>query len=328
MNNRKDITDSIMEKIEKEAIHPKPRWEFLLKDYVVWSVGVAALFVGSIAVSTVLFALNNADWALSQRLSDSMFSHIIRFFPFLWILLLSVFMLLAVYQIQHTKHGYRYPLTWLVFFNVCASGTVGFGLYQFGIAHIIDTQTAQWLPMYQSIEQRREALWVRPDGGLLAGIVLGTTTDGAFELQDFSGAKWKIVTPRLQPVDLIILSSADEVGLIGNKTGTSTFEACGIRPWGVAGEYGQLRSLMRENMRQRFAATILGDNDAGQPPPPPLPPAKEGGVMLDGDDSGRMRGPSVVRLRLKEHGFGEKNLSDLSTVLCDKAAASSRDDGD
>lgn len=303
---KKDIADSIMEKIEKEAIAPKPRWEFLLKNYLIWAVGFLALLVGGIATSSVIFAFRNGDWALYRRLSGGLLPHIFAVLPAVWLVLLVVFVALAIYQIQHTKRGYRYPLSLILGAIVMVSWLLGFWIYAFGYAYLIDTHVGRIFPAYRGLEERREERWNRPEEGIIAGVVIGTTTDTVYSIRAFSGEVWEVSIDRLEAFDAIVLSSANEVGIVGNKTGTSTFEACAVRPWGIAGEHERMREEMRALMRENG-----------------IVPPQEGMPTSSMPHMGP-RGPEVLRLRLKEQGLDERNLDDLRTIMCERVATGSQ----
>ncbi|MCK5027589.1 MAG: hypothetical protein KAS07_04165 [Candidatus Pacebacteria bacterium] len=318
MKNKKNITDSIMDKIVEEKIVPKARWEFLLKNYLVWFVGVIAALVGGVATSGVIFVFRNSDWVMYRRLSGSFFDHTLTFMPLLWLILLAGFVYLAICQMKHTKRGYKYPIVLLVAVNIFVSGVLGVTLYGVGYAHVLDTQAGRVLPLYKAVEERREELWVQPERGLLAGIVLGTTTD-AFLLQDYLGDKWEVSRELLGQIDDLVLLHVDEVGIVGNKTGTSSFEACAVRPWDMAGEYPKLREERKQN---RLENTGYRNN---LPMIEKLPPPQIiRGPMREDLSLGRRSGKDILQTQLRQKGFGEGRLQDLREIVCERATTTSQ----
>ncbi|MCK5096351.1 MAG: hypothetical protein KAR24_03290 [Candidatus Pacebacteria bacterium] len=316
MKDRKDIADSIMEKIERESIKPKPRWEFLLKNYSIWFTGILAVVVGSVATSSIIFAIRNADWFLYRRLSDSFLIHVFKVMPFLWIGFLVLFVLIAIYQIKHTKRGYKYSLAIIVLGNIFVSMILGSVLYVFGFGHLIDVYAGRFVPSYQAIEERREEMWTQPENGLLAGIVLGTSTKDVL-LQDFAGGTWNITMDKLKPVDVIILSLAQEVAVVGNVISTSTFEACAVRPWNIFGEHAPMRKARHKEMieqgRRRWESEFF-END--------VPGSRNPDEFID---KVLMRGGDVLKEGLRQGGYGERNLFDLRSIECDEVASSSQE---
>ena len=320
MKDKKDIASSIMEKIEDGAIKPRPRWEFLLKNYSIWFMGILAVVVGSVATSSIIFAIRNADWFLYRRLSDSFLIHVFKVMPFLWIGFLVLFVLIAIYQIKHTKRGYKYSLAIIVLGNIVVSMILGSVLYVFGFGHLIDVYAGRFVPSYQAIEERREEMWTQPENGLLAGIVLGTSTKDVL-LQDFAGGTWNIATDRLEPVDMMILSLAQEVAVVGNVISTSTFEACAVRPWNIFGEHASMRKARRKEMieqgrRGREIEFLKGEA-------PVFQSLEEFIEMHNKEGIHGMRGGDVLREGLRQGGYGERNLFDLRSIECDEVIATS-----
>ncbi len=318
MKNNKNIADSIMDKIAEEKIVPRARWEFLMKNYLVWVVGIVAAIVGGVATSGVIFVFRNSDWVMYRRLSGSFFDHTLSFLPFLWIVLLAGFVYLAIYQMKHTKRGYKYPIILLVIANIFISGVLGTILYGVGYAHILDTHASRVLPLYKAVEEKREALWVQPEKGLLAGIVLSTTTD-AFFLQDYLGETWEVSGERLGEIDSLVLLYVDEVGIVGNKTGTSTFEACAVRSWNIAGEHSRLREEMRQKRTGR-AEYRNGLTTIEKLPPLQVIKAP----VRNGSSLGRGLGKDDLRIHLRQQGLDDRGLQGLREIVCERATTTSQ----
>jgi len=315
MKDKHTLMDSVMEQIEKKEVIPKPRWEFLLKNYSMWAVGGIALLLGAVATSSALFVLRNGDWFLLQRLSGSLLGHSVSVIPFLWIVLLIIFILLAMYQMKHTQRGYRYSFA-IIVGNVIASILLGIVMYVFGLGYVADTFVGRVLPLYSPFEERREQMWTQPENGLLSGTVLGTSSDSMYEMQDFLGKVWSISTDKIDSVDIFILNQADEVGIIGNKIGTSTFEACAVRPWNIEGVHEKLRERMQDEMMQRglldkqpahieSARSIIKSQDELSAKNPPMQGFERG------------HGQGFIKEQLLMKGYGERNISELRSIECE-----------
>ena len=65
---KKSISKKILQKIRKEQIKPKPKWEFLLKNYVFWGAFILSIIVGGLASSVAIFRLVNNDWDIMHKL--------------------------------------------------------------------------------------------------------------------------------------------------------------------------------------------------------------------------------------------------------------------
>jgi len=56
-----EVTKNTLQKIKKENIKPIPKWQFLLKDSLVWGLFVLNLILGSIGFAIALYLLTNND---------------------------------------------------------------------------------------------------------------------------------------------------------------------------------------------------------------------------------------------------------------------------
>jgi len=87
--NKENLKNKILEEIKEKDISPKPRWQFLLKDYCIWVLGGISIFIGGIAFSLIVFVLMNSDWESYRYLSNGFFEHLVKMAPYLWIMVLS-----------------------------------------------------------------------------------------------------------------------------------------------------------------------------------------------------------------------------------------------
>jgi hypothetical protein len=320
MNDKHTIADSVMEQIEKDAITPKPRWEFLLKNYSMWALGGFALLVGAVAISSALFVVRNTDWSVRRELNDGVMQHIIEITPVLWILVLGAFVLLAMYQMKHTERGYKYSL-YIIVGNIAASVLLGVGMYVWGYGYIVDTYAGRYIPMYQGFEEKREVLWNQPESGLLAGVVLGTTTTGMYQIEDFSGKVWDVTTTNISDIDMVILDMVREVGLVGVRVGADTFEACMIRPWNIRGVHDGIRESMRAEVVYRSGSGKNMQLDAVERISP------DGEVFMStrieqGMGMGRVSGRREIMNRMRELGYDERNIFDVRSINCEGGTSS------
>ena len=59
MNNI--LSEKIIEEIKRQGIKPRPRWQFLLKRWVLWSLAVFSAVLGSIAIAIIIFTFIDHD---------------------------------------------------------------------------------------------------------------------------------------------------------------------------------------------------------------------------------------------------------------------------
>ena len=180
------LIDNVLEKIQEEQIEPKSKWAFLLKDGVVWSVGIASLLLGSLALAVIFSVLFNADFELGRQLGKPGVRMFFLVLPYLWVVLLGVFILLAHYQVRHTKRGYKFSLPVIILSVIGGSLVLGAGLYQLGVGQAVDEHFVQRSELYRGVIQGRLDFVHNPEEGRLSGRVVESGND-SLELKDLTG---------------------------------------------------------------------------------------------------------------------------------------------
>jgi len=218
-NSPQDFGRKLAEKLKDEKIVPKPRWHFLLKDYVVWVVGIVSLLIGAAAVSVMIYFLKYNGWALQPKIHKSLMDFILMTLPYFWIIVLVLFVLILYYNFKQSKRGYRYPMWVIIIGSILASIILGELLFLVGLGRDIDDALGQQAPLYDKVINRQIEFWYNPDEGRLIGLVSARQTDHSFSIVDPHGQEWQVVikeaennmiAPRVyQPVDLIGQVSPD-----------------------------------------------------------------------------------------------------------------------
>jgi hypothetical protein len=231
--------DKVLQKIKKECICPKPRWQFLLKDCFVWFVFLMSLLLGSIAFCVMLHVLFTNDWDLYQYLHTSFVGHILVSIPYLWLVFLALFVFIAYYNFKYTKSGYRHETYFIVGLSIVGSMILGTFLHTLGAGEKIEDFVAESVPEYENIVccSARKDVWVQPARGLLAGRIISVRDDRNFALKDFAGFSWQIQeNDDTLEYDPLQIQPGEDVKVIGEKKMDFVFWAREIRPWKNKGD--------------------------------------------------------------------------------------------
>lgn len=189
MSNK--LSKQVLETLQEKNIVPKPRWQFLLHDWVVWAGGIVTLLVGSLAVSVILFMIKTEDWDLYQYVSDSLLEFVLASLPYFWIIVFALFVALADYYFKHTKRGYRYRLIPVIIGSIVLSSLIGLLLFQAGLGQRINQVFVDRVPFYSEFVYKKQQEWVQPDMGRLAGEII-SVDEASFVLRDFMGNAWAV----------------------------------------------------------------------------------------------------------------------------------------
>tara|TARA_Y100000310_G_scaffold323497_2_gene383895 strand:+ start:871 stop:1701 length:831 start_codon:yes stop_codon:yes gene_type:complete len=234
MDNKK-ISGKILEKIKEDKLTPIDRRIFVAKNYGMWALAGISLLIGSIAVSVMIFTTSNRDWDIYTHVSDSRLEYIVEVIPYLWIVILILFVFVADYNLRKTNKGYRFRLLQLVLTTIGISLALGTLLYLFGAGHALDTALHGKIPFHKGAIHRQEIFWDRAEDGFLAGTITEFTEGRNFTLEDFEKQIWLINGEKLPPPMMGMMTRGDKVRIVGKKLPDFVFEACMIRPWNVRG---------------------------------------------------------------------------------------------
>jgi hypothetical protein len=227
------FSEDILHAINEKHISPKPKWEFWIKDWAVWTAGIISILVGGIAVGLIITFIRTDDWSILTRSNpDGQGINIaLILFPYFWILVLIGFLVLARINIAHTKKGYRLTIPMFAGISVILSILLGICFYDAGLEQMIDSALMDRPGRYLEFIHPRAGLWSRPAQGMLGGIVVGIRDPETIILQDFYNKPWIVHIPDngFSVDDLPIHA---RVRCIGIQIDQNEFVSSQILPWG------------------------------------------------------------------------------------------------
>lgn len=231
----RSLKDCVMGRIESEAILPRPKLFYTTRELTVWSLWILSIVIGAFAVAVVSFVLTHHEYALYEATHENFTTFIFEALPYLWFITFGFMALVAVYNLKHTKHGYRYPL-WQIFgSSMVLSLAGGSVLYIFGFGYTIDHVLGRQVPMYISQEKHDATVWENPEEGRLLGSVEKPLTppETMITFTDSKGNDWKLDTTELSDEERTLLIGHNQVRLLGVIADgkAKIFYSCGVFPW-------------------------------------------------------------------------------------------------
>ena len=223
----KDLKQDVIKKIKSKDLRPYSRTHFILKNILFWITFVLAVGVGMLAFSAFLFRVFSNDWGIYKHLGRGPVPHFFMTLPYLWIVVMALFALLAVYTFQHTRGWYKHKPIIIVTASIAISIVGGSLLFAVGFGDKIDCKFSQPLPRFMS--GHHQEAWSHPELGLLGGEVVKLKDDKVFLLKDFSDQTWTVIF--IGPVLNTSVESGLMIKAIGAKTADREFEAVKIKPW-------------------------------------------------------------------------------------------------
>lgn len=225
----KNLANQILNKIKKREIKPKPRWEFLLKDSVIWLLVIFALIIGSFATSVIIYMFDNNQWDLYKEITDSFFAFVFVTLPYFWLIILGIFVYFIYYNFRHTKGGYKYRAYSVIITSIFISIVLGFIFYNMGLAHAIDRVFEQKAPLYRQVINNRKIIFTKPERGILPGRVIKIISPEEFKLIDLHSREWQIIKHEM--IIGLPVKEGQSLILLGEKVTDDIFIAENIRPF-------------------------------------------------------------------------------------------------
>jgi hypothetical protein len=229
MNNK--LPEKIIEEIRKQGIEPRPRWYFLLKRSVLWSLAGLSIVLGGIAVAVIIFIFIDHDANARAYLNESIFEDLLQTIPYLWLATLLLLVGITQYAVRHTKFGYRYGTKRIIGLVLVCSIALGIALSVFEVGERVQDFLVTRVPYYDELISTSRDIWSRPERGLLGGTIDVIIDTEEIRLTDFRGKSWLVDIGEIDTVDDSIIQSGSMIKIIGTAEDAAGFRAVRILPW-------------------------------------------------------------------------------------------------
>jgi len=228
-----DISENTLKTIDEKHITPKPRWHFLLKNYLIWLGSITFIVLGAFAVTTIIFMLTNQDWDVYAYLDRSLFEHIMVCLPYLWAGILVLLLVISYYNFKNTRGGYKHTFPTIIGAGILVSIILGIVLFFCGIDSEIHEEFTKDVPYYQDLVYTKTNVWNNAQKGLLGGEVVNVYSGDGFTLKDLNGNVWQIRWQDWNWSNPSFPQKGMKLKLIGGiyNNSTDTFSVKMIRSW-------------------------------------------------------------------------------------------------
>jgi hypothetical protein len=225
MKKKINISNKTLNLINKKQIKPIPKWEFVVKNWGLWSGLILCLILLVVGFGFSMFGI---------------IDNIIV--PYLWLFIAAIFLLISYFLFEKTKGAYHFP-RWQVLFSMLVIALVlGTTFFKMGLASRFDNSLENNFPGYRRMVPMRIQAWSNPQSGYLSGTITKVVDTKNFKLKDFSGKSWTITGSNILIRGRVTIKVGEEIKLIGSQRDDDTFLAKEIRPWTSPGQ-----NMMKEN---------------------------------------------------------------------------------
>jgi hypothetical protein len=237
----------VMSRIECGEVCPRSKRFFQTRECAVWFLWAVSVVIGALAVAVTFFVFTHRQYALYEATHENFFTFMVEVLPLLWIVVFGVMVLVAVYNMRHTKRGYKYPLWQIFSSSMVLSLAGGAALHLFGLGYSTDHMLGQKMDMYNSQEKIEQKMWQNPKEGRLLGHFEGPLPPPStlVVFKDVAGVQWQVNVNELSDSEKGFMERQENVRLLGNVTDDNlkVFYSCGAFPWTFD------KPMNREDMR-------------------------------------------------------------------------------
>ena len=214
------LNKKILENIREHKLEPKSSYYFLSKEILLWIGTFLALILGSISVGSFIFQIYNASLVPPPM---------IIIFTLIRIILIIISLSIALYQILHTKKGYKrtqkkYII--LVSFIITCIGSV---LFFSNISGVVEERIGNAGLIRQSRNH-----WAQPNKGLLSGQFNQINNNGYNTIRDFKNELYLVDVQNIDIEELHRVKDFPRVRMVGYQK-DNIFYPCAITPWEIRG---------------------------------------------------------------------------------------------
>lgn len=213
----KKVSKNVLDQIKKEGVKPRPKWEFLLKNWALWGGFVVSLIVGAVAVSVIIFLMRTSDFDVYRQVGG-----LWKLVPYFWVVILLLLGAAAYYNYKNTEGGYKYHFSLVIIISVLLSVILGSVFFRVGVG--------KWVQNRVNVHRFHEKVWMNPDDGFLSGKIEDIVS-AELSLEDLDGKKWDVYFEDVKKPPMMRLDNGMMIKIIGEKRGEFGFDAKEIRPW-------------------------------------------------------------------------------------------------
>lgn len=228
------LSNKIIDEINKKNVKPIPKYQFLLKKYIIWILFILSILIGSLSFAFILFQITDIDFEIYNELNEIYPNYIFQIIPFIWILIMGLFLFVAYYNFKYTDSGYKYNNYIILFISFLLSIILGFIMYFFNVSAIIETNIIEiYVPSeYQKMLNPQKNIWNNPNKGLLHGILKKRENRNRFIIEDINNKIWYIDTNNI-PINIQNDFQINQrIKIQGIYIDEKEFKAKKIIPWG------------------------------------------------------------------------------------------------
>jgi len=225
------VSDNVLGQIKESNLKPIPKWYFVLLNIFLIIILVTTILAGGLVVSLAFLHLSNLDWEFISFLGEHDFPPFIQVLPALWLGMIMILLFISIKVFSLFERSHKYSSVLIVLSSISLSIILGAFIYSSHAADFLERSLRENIRPYSEMQERAEQKFMRPEKGLLPGIIIKINSPSQFELLDLRNKAWKVeIQPNTLPRKKILkIETGQAVMLIGKQKSNYEFEVHEIR---------------------------------------------------------------------------------------------------
>ena len=228
----KNVLDSFWKEIEDKKIEQIPRSRFVARKIA------AGLFIGavglvmSLGIAVALYISINHDYSIGHGHSLPSLHHIpllrnvLMSLPYVWVVLIAVFFLVAFSVVSRSKKGYSYSVIRIITWLLLTTLPLSVAFYGSGIGRSLHWYMTEHYSSYYHLVNGNEQDWSEPKDGRLGGKVISyDKITKVMILKSFHNDLWSINMKNAKVDSDTLFKPGNYVKILGVQTTTAGFTA-------------------------------------------------------------------------------------------------------
>lgn len=242
------FSDKIISKIEEKKLKPKPRWEFVFKNYFLWIIGSLSLFFGALSFSLIIYLFNSSGEIFSDRFGASFWEVFLTVVPIFWLIFLALFVFLFYLNLKKTKKAYRHSPLLIIVVGLIASLALGASFYMLGFGKKLDNILGKNMNpfVYGHFMNPQLEFWSDPESGRLAGIVSEIGDSKNLFLVDKDSNEWLIYYDEAEFRHIVNIEKGLPIRCFGEIIEDNQFKALRIMPMHSANDFFERPGIRKQ----------------------------------------------------------------------------------
>lgn len=243
-----NLSEKIVNEIQKKSLKPTPRWVFTLKRIILWLPGILCTLIGSIAIYGIIYGSTNSGWEFRRFTHPSTQEFILESIPYIWILSFILFYLFTFNFIRKTNEGYKYKRATILLSSFLISVILGELIFI-----LINKKIFYYSFGFEKYTKQTQInRWSSPEQGRVLGVITDINNEESITITDKRGKNWIVNINKIPKEMKGSIQLGGNIRVLGDVSGPNDFIACALLPWDFDREALKNKSNKKGEIKERI----------------------------------------------------------------------------